>query len=104
MVVYSSVAKQDLIDILFGLLSWGKHELTMEHCERYVDDMVDIIDTISHLSRHSNCKYELHRQYGDKCFAYKRNSQTTWYIIYNWDKVNHIAYVNKILSNYTTAF
>lgn len=37
MVVYSHIARQDLIDILFGLLTWEKHELTIEHCEKYVD-------------------------------------------------------------------
>jgi hypothetical protein len=102
MVVYSQTAKQDLIDILYGFLTWEKYELTLEHCEKYVDDIVDIIDTIDKRLTHRNCIFELHKQYGEKCFSYKRNLRTQWYFIYDWDKVNKIAYLNKIISNYVT--
>ena len=102
MVVYSQTAKQDLIDILYGLLTWEKHELTLEHCEKYVDDIVDIIDTIDKRLIHRNCIFELHKQYGEKCFSYKRNLRTQWYFIYDWDKVNKVAHINKIISNYLT--
>lgn len=103
MVVYSQTAKQDLIDILYGLLTWEIHELTLEYCEKYVDDIVDIIDTIDKRSIHRNCIFELHKQYGEKCFSYKRNTRTQWYFIYDWDKVKKIAYLNKIISNYLTS-
>lgn len=102
MVIYSQAAKQDLIDILYGLLSWGKHELTITLCEMYVDDIVDIIETIDKRLIHRNCQYENHQQFGDKCFSYKRNNHTLWYVIYNWDKVNQIAYINKIISSHIT--
>jgi hypothetical protein len=103
MVVYSQTAKQDLIDILFGLLTWDKHELNIEHCEKYVDDIVDIIDTIDNCSTHRNCNFDLHKQFGEKCFSYKRNDQTQWYFIYDWDEMNKIAYINKIISNHLTS-
>jgi hypothetical protein len=102
MVVYSQTAKQDLIDILYGLLTWEKHELTIAHCEKYVDDIVDIIETIDKLNIHRNCKFNIHKQFGEKSFSYKRNDQTQWYVIYNWDKDNQTAYVNKIISNHLT--
>ena len=102
MVVYSQTARQDLIDILYGLLTWEKHELTIAHCEKYVDDIVDIIDAIDTRIIHRNCKYDNHKQFGDKCFSYRRNDHTQWYVIYNWDNYNQIAYVNKIISNHLT--
>ena len=102
MVVYSQTAKQDLIDILFGLLTWEKHELTITHCEKYVDDIVDIIETIDKRTIHRKCQYDLHKKFGDKCFSYKRTEHTKWYVIYNWDKYNQIAYVNKIINNHLT--
>lgn len=27
---------------------------------------------------------------------------TQWYVIYDWDKDSHVAYVNKIINNYMT--
>lgn len=39
MVIYSHIAQQDLIETLYGLITWEKHKLTVEHCESYVDDM-----------------------------------------------------------------
>jgi hypothetical protein len=103
MVVYSQTAKDDLINILYSLLTWEKHELTLEHCERYVDEIVDIIDTIDKISIHRNSVYNIHKMFGVKCFTYKRNDHTLWYIIYNWDKLNRVAYINKIISNHITS-
>jgi hypothetical protein len=103
MVVYSQTARQDLIDILFGLLTWEKHELTIEHCEKYVDDIVDIIDKIDQCTVHKSCVFKIHKQFGEKCFSYKRNVSTHWYFIYDWDKINKIAYINKIISNHLTS-
>ena len=103
MVIYSETAKLDLIDTLYGLITWEKHTITIEHAERYVDDIVDVIDTICTKTFHRNCTHASHLQFGNKIFTYKRNSNTTWYFIYNWDKVNCIAYINKITNNHITA-
>lgn len=103
MVFYSQTAKQDLIDLLYGLITWEKHTLSIEHTERYVDDIVDVIETISTKILHRNCKQISHLKYGKKIFSYKRNKNTTWYYIYNWDKENKIAYINKIMNNHVSA-
>jgi len=103
MVVYSPSASQDLIDILYGLLTWNKHELTIEHSEKYVDEIVEIIDSIDKRTIHRNCFYDVHLKFGEKCYLYKRNDRTQWYFIYEWDKINKIAYINKIISNHITS-
>jgi plasmid stabilization system protein ParE len=102
MVVYSELAKQDLIDLLYGLLTWNKHELSIEHAERYVDDIVDVTDSICKKTVHKNFGFETHLNYGEKVYIYRRNNHTTWYVIYDWDKTHRTAYVNKIMNNHIT--
>ena len=102
MVIYNQIAEQDLIDTLYGLITWEKHNLSNQHCERYVDDIVDIIDTICKKTFHRNGVFESHLKYGNKVFTYRRNNNTVWYFIYNWDKDNRIAYLNKIMNNHIT--
>ena len=43
MVIYSETAKLDLIDTLYGLITWEKHTITIEHAERYVDDILSTL-------------------------------------------------------------
>ena len=85
MVFYSQTAKQDLIDLLYGLITWEKDTVTIEHAERYVDDIVNVIETISTKILHRNCTLSSHLKFGKKIFSYKRNKNTTWDFIYNWD-------------------
>jgi len=103
MVIYSQLAKQDLIDTLYGLITWEKHTITIEHAESYVDDIVDVIETIGNKTFHRNCIRRSHLKFENKIFTYNRNKNTTWYFIYNWDKVNRIAYTNKIMNNHLTS-
>jgi hypothetical protein len=102
MVIYNQIAEQDLIDILYGLITWEKHILSDEHCERYVDEIADVIDTICKKTFHRKCVLESHLKYGTKVFTYRRNKNTVWYFIYNWDNDNRIAYLNKIMNNHIT--
>ena len=102
MVIYSKTAKQDLENILYGLATWKKHPLDYSHAEQYVDDIADEIDTICIKLYHQNCSFELHKQFGEKVHVYNRSSKTQWYIIYNWEPLNRIAFVNKIINNYLT--
>jgi hypothetical protein len=102
MVYYSIIAKDDLKKILWGLANWEKHPLEYEHAASYVSDIRKDADTICKKRYHQNCVYKQHLNYGEKVHVYKRNVQTQWYIIYNWDAVNEIAYVVKILNNYLT--
>jgi len=102
MVTYSETAKQELEDILYGLVTWKKHPLDFEHAKQYVADIRQDADTICTKLYHQNCSFELHKQYGEKVHVYSRSSQTKWYIIYNWQSLNRVAFVNKIINNYLT--
>jgi hypothetical protein len=102
MVYYSNVAKDDLKIILWGLANWKKHPLEYEHAASYVSDIRKEADKICTNNFHQDCRYEQHLKYGEKVYVYKRNMQTQWNIIYDWDNVNKIAYVLKILSNHLT--
>jgi hypothetical protein len=102
MVYYSNIAEDDFVEILNGLAIWEKHPLGYEHAMIYVSDIRRNADTICTKIFHKNCTHEQHLKHGEKVHTYKRNAQTQWYIIYNWDDVNRIAYVVKILNNYLT--
>jgi len=101
MVFVSRQAKIDLDNIVIGLLEWEKVELTVPEVMQYVDDISDICYKLDNLSYHQPAKYKEHLKYGEYSRSYKRNRNTTWYIIYDIDLYNHI-YVNKIISNYLT--
>ncbi|GHU70467.1 hypothetical protein FACS189413_10860 [Bacteroidia bacterium] len=102
MVIYSDVAIQDLEDILYGLVTWKKHPLAVEHALQYVDELHADADTICLKFYHANTTYLLHQKYGNKAHTYKRNVQTQWYVIYEWMNYQRVALVNKILNNYQT--
>jgi len=101
MVFVSRQAKIDLDNIVMGLLEWEKVELTVPEVLQYVDDISDICYKLDDLLYHHPAKYKEHLMYGEYSHPYKRNRNTTWYIIYDIDLYNHI-YVNKIISNYMT--
>jgi hypothetical protein len=101
MVYYSHQAKTDLSGILIGLMEWPKHPLETKHALQYVDDIYAICDRLDAKFYHANTVYPIHKLYGSKIHAYKRNQQTTWYIIYNLDQHGNV-FINKIMSNYQT--
>jgi len=51
--------------------------------------------------RHQNCIYPTHKRFGEKFIRYRRNKNTTWYIIYNIDMHGNIL-IEKVISNYQT--
>jgi plasmid stabilization system protein ParE len=102
MVYYSEVARQDLKKIIFGLTTWRKHPLGYEHAARYVDELSDKIDMICKMIYHPDAIYDMHKFFGDKVYTYKRNQNTCWYAIYDWNEYDRVAYVQKILNNYLT--
>jgi len=103
MVIWNDEAKNDLIDILFALITWEKHKpLSLDEAESYVSDIRKKGDAICMLKAHSPARYKMHTIYGEKVFRYDRNKHTQWYIIYDWDDKNKIAYINKIINNYMT--
>jgi len=101
MVFVSKQAKIDLDNIVIGLLEWNKIELTVNEVMQYVDDIVTICYELDSIVYHHKATYNEHLRYGTYSYPYKRNKQTTWYIIYDVNKQNNIL-VNKIISNYTT--
>jgi len=103
MVYYSKTAQNDLINIFWGLLTWDKHPLEYNHVSSYLDDIRDVCNNLDHLSYHSKVKLLLHKQFGDNVYTYRRNKNTTWYIIYDFDESNNTVYVKHIMPNHTSS-
>ena len=101
MVLISRQAKTDLDNIVIGLLEWGKITLSVTEVMQYVDDIADICYQLDNSVYHHNAKYKEHLKYGKYSYPYKRNQNTTWYIIYDTDSNNNI-FVKKIINNYLT--
>jgi hypothetical protein len=101
MVFYSEQADKDLDEMLEGLLSWNKIELSRSFCFSYVEDIINACDNLEYKSFHFAATYETHRKYGEKAHTYKRNSATSWYIIYNIDERGDI-FIQKIINNHLT--
>ena len=101
-VFFSEQSEQDLSDIVVGLLLWTKVPITEEHALRYADDIYLVAHTIPNLSFHRKCQYNIHQQYGEYQLKYKRNKNTTWYIIYDIEPISGNILINKIISNHTT--
>ena len=101
MVYYSTVATADFKQILLGLITWKKHQLTYEHALSYVDDIHAICESLVQKTTHKQTSFEVHKRYGEYVYAYNRNKSTTWYIIYNITATNDVC-IEKIISNYLT--
>lgn len=102
MVFYSKRAENDLDNILAGMLIWKRITLSYEHISNYILDIIEVCDTLDQTSFHFESKYRIHRQFGKKIFPYRRNRNTTWYIIYDYDKRNNIVYIQHIMPNHTS--
>jgi hypothetical protein len=102
MVYYSANAQNDLIEIFWGLMTWEKHPLEYNHATAYLDDIYEVCNKLDKISYHTNTQYQLHKQYGNKVYKYRRNKNTTWYIIYEYDIVNNVVLIKHIIPNHTT--
>lgn len=102
MVLYSDRVNNDLDNILYGMLEWEKFTLTFEHISNYISDIISVCDKLDQTSYHANTKYKIHKQFGSKVYKYRRNKNTTWYIIYDYSKQHNLVYINHITSNHTT--
>ena len=101
MVFIKRQAKVDLDNIVAGLLEWEKVHLTVAEVMKYVDDIADTCYQLDDLTYHRHATFNVHLQYGEYVYPYKRNRQTTWYIIYDMDTFNNV-FVQKIISNHLT--
>jgi len=106
MVEFSKQARIDLENIFDGLLAWctpnGQFYLDTNTVINYHNDILDVCEHLDTLTYHTKSKYPDHSRFGNYVYVYKRNAKTTWYLIYDWDGVNKIAYLNKIMSNHLT--
>ena len=103
MVYYNPTAENDLGNIVEGLARWRNYSLGYDHAMSYVDDIKRLCDVLDNKPFHSNAIFPTHREYGSKVHTYKRNRNTTWYIIYNLDLFGNV-YINRIINNYLTVF
>ena len=101
MVFINRQARIDLDNIVTGLLEWDKVKLSISEVMQYVDDIADICYQLDGFEYHRHAKYHDHLKYGKYSYPYKRNNNTTWYIIYDTDSNNNI-FINKIINNYLT--
>lgn len=102
MVYFSKLSLKDIDDLVVGLLTWRKHELSIEFVQKYRDRIVNECKLLGYRNFHFNTQYSLHKQFGQKVFTYKRSKQTVWYIVYNLDSHGNV-FIQRIFSNHTTA-
>ena len=102
MVLFSDKANNDLDNILLGMLNWEKMTLSFEHISNYISDIINVCDHFDKKKYHANSIYEVHKRFGSKVYKYRMNKNTTWYILYDYNKQKNIVYINHIISNHTT--
>ena len=102
MVYYSERAENDLYNILVGLANWEKHPLEYDHVTSYLDELQEVCNRLDQLNYHSKAKFQTHRQFGDFAYMYRRNRNTTWYIIYDYDEITKFVYIKHIMPNHTS--
>ncbi|MDR2840917.1 MAG: hypothetical protein LBV75_06600, partial [Paludibacter sp.] len=81
MVSISRQARIDLDNIVIGLLRWKKVKLTVNEAMQYVDDIADICYHLGNVNYYFKATYNDHKQFGSYICSYKRNNNTTWFII-----------------------
>lgn len=102
MVYYSKIAQNDLIEIFWGLLTWEKHPLEYDHVSGYLDDLQDMCNKPDKLRYHSKAQFQIHKQFGEIVYKYRRNKNTTWYIIYDYDETKNLVFIKHIMPNHTS--
>jgi len=101
MVLFKQTARQDLEEIRIGLLYWEKIELSKSFIHSYMDDIIDECYSLDKKNIRFKATYNDHLKHGTYVHTYKRNTKTTWYIIYNIDEKGNVL-INRIISNYMT--
>ncbi|MDR3297340.1 MAG: hypothetical protein LBS94_03795 [Prevotellaceae bacterium] len=102
MVLYSQAVHEDLLSLFWELATWQKHPLSYEHALPCFLALRAAADTICYKPLHVAAKHPLLLPHGDYVHHYNHNRHIRWSIIYNWDALNHVACVTKILHNFTT--
>ncbi|MDR3705046.1 MAG: hypothetical protein P4L28_03960 [Paludibacteraceae bacterium] len=104
MVFYKQTALDDLQEIFISLVNWkttnNQQILEFASVLKYRNELKAACENLDTMSYHRKAIYKLHKQYGTYIYQYKRNSRTSWYIIYN--KFGEDVYIEKIINNYKT--
>lgn len=67
----------------------------------YLLDLEAICNKLDKTIYHSPVVFLQHKQFGSFVHRYRRNKNTTWYIIYNKDEYKNI-FIQRIISNHLT--
>jgi len=104
MVYFKQEARADLQDIFEALLNWETENkqriMTYETVIKYHNDILDTCESLDTVTYNRKATYSQHKKHGEYIHQYKRNSRTSWYIIYN--KLGQHVYIEKIINNYKT--
>ena len=76
MVIFNSDSEDDLVSILFGLLTWEKHIIELEHARVYLNNISEECYSINGKTYQFKTSNAEHKLYGSKNQTYKRNKQT----------------------------
>jgi len=101
MVIFNSDSEDDLVSILYGLLTWEQHIIELEHARSYLNNIREECYSINGKTYHFKTTNPEHKLYGSKIHTYKRNKQTHWYILYDIDNHGNVL-INHISSNHIT--
>ncbi|GHT85861.1 hypothetical protein FACS189415_4160 [Bacteroidia bacterium] len=105
MVFYSKRSQKDFIRIFKGLLNWKTTNLqprmTYAEVVNYRNEIYIKCLSITDLEIHNTPNYADHEKFGKYVLTYKRNTRTTWYIIYDVKRNGDIL-IKKIMNNYLT--
>ena len=72
--------------------------LSKNEAQEYINLIENQCFFIGNISIHKKTIHQEHKPFGVYVHRYKKNSNTTWYIIYNIDRFNNII-IKKILCN-----
>ena len=101
MVYFSKSSEDDLFNVFSGLLTWNKHRIEFPHAERYVDDIKNECLSLDKIAIHFHVNISEYKEFGTHLHRYRRNKNTTWYIIYIKDEYKNI-FIQRIFSNHIT--
>ncbi|GHT50621.1 hypothetical protein FACS189440_18360 [Bacteroidia bacterium] len=103
-VFWKDKALYDLDDCLDALM-FPKYNnrppFSYEEAIDYRDNVMAFAFALRDKVLHTDCKYEIHKMYGEKVARYERNKNTQYYIIYNIDTIGDI-FIERIMTNHIT--
>jgi flavin-binding protein dodecin len=99
MIYFKKRANNNLYRLVLKLIGLKGKPHSLDEAIAYMLDIKNACQTIETLTYHRNTTRAEHVKFGKKVHAYKRNFQTTWYIIYDIAD-NQDIIIKKILCNH----